>query len=232
MEALGYALEWVLVFILSTTLHEFAHAIAAKIGGDMTAYSAGQVSLNPAAHIRRQPFGMLILPLVSAVALGWPFGFASVPVDPSWAYKHPRKSAWVSAAGPAANLLLVVICGIIIKLLIAAGIFFEPQSVNLTSVVDAGQGQLVNGLAIFLSMMFTENIILFIFNLLPLPPLDGSSIISLFLPEETARRYGAVVSNPAFGIFGLFIAWQIGEPIIDVAFTAVLNTLYWGANFG
>ncbi len=101
-------LVWYVVFLFSTSLHEAAHAWAAQRGGDPTAYLGGQVSLDPRPHIRREPFGMLLLPLFTAVTSGWPIGYASAPYDPVWAANHPRRAAWMSLAGPAANLLLVL----------------------------------------------------------------------------------------------------------------------------
>ena len=79
MPELADAILFYVVFLFSTTLHEAAHAWVAKLGGDLTAYHGGQVSLDPMPHIRREPFGMVILPLLSAVTTGWPFGFASAP---------------------------------------------------------------------------------------------------------------------------------------------------------
>ncbi len=73
------------VFLVATTLHEAAHAWAALRGGDRTAYLGGQVSLDPLPHIRREPFGMVVLPLLSVVLMGWPFGFASAPYSVEWA---------------------------------------------------------------------------------------------------------------------------------------------------
>jgi hypothetical protein len=96
-------LVWYMVFLFSVTLHEAAHAWAAQRGGDPTAYLGGQVSLDPRPHIRREPFGMVILPLFTAITSGWPIGYASTPYDPVWALNHPRRAAWMSLAGPAAN---------------------------------------------------------------------------------------------------------------------------------
>ena len=76
------------VFLFSTTLHEAAHAWAALKGGDPTAHHGGQVTLAPWPHIRREPFGMVILPLITTAASGWPLGYASVPFDPRWAMLH------------------------------------------------------------------------------------------------------------------------------------------------
>ena len=85
-------LIYYLVFLFSTTVHEAAHAWAAKRGGDLTAYLGGQVSLDPRPHIKREPFGMVILPLLSVAISGWPFGFASAPYDPAWAMRYPHWS--------------------------------------------------------------------------------------------------------------------------------------------
>jgi hypothetical protein len=114
------AVVWYAVFLLSTTFHEAAHAWAARRGGDLTAYHGGQVSLDPRPHIRREPFGMVVLPVLSLAFSGFPFGFASTPYDPVWAERHPRRAAWMSLAGPAANLLLVVAAGLLARLGIAA----------------------------------------------------------------------------------------------------------------
>jgi hypothetical protein len=77
-----YPITWYVIFILSATIHEAAHALAAKLGGDLTAYLGGQVSLNPVPHIKREPFGMVIFPLISAFLIGWPFGYAKTPTTP------------------------------------------------------------------------------------------------------------------------------------------------------
>src|SRR6185436_16732180 len=107
MTNIADALTYFVVFLFSTTLHEAVHAWAAFRGGDPTAYHGGQVSLDPRPHIKREPFGMLILPLISSVTSGWPIGFASAPFDPTWALRHPRRAAWMALAGPGANLALV-----------------------------------------------------------------------------------------------------------------------------
>src|SRR4026208_1476601 len=107
MDQLVLAFGWYLVFLFSTTFHEAAHAWVAKLGGDLTAYHGGQVSLDPRPHIQREPFGMLILPLISTLISGGPFGVASAPYDPRWAMRYPRRAAWMALAGPTANLGLV-----------------------------------------------------------------------------------------------------------------------------
>ena len=90
------ALVFYVVFVFSVTFHEAAHAYVAMRGGDLTAYHGGQVSLSPLPHMRREPIGMLVLPIVTTLWSGMPFGFASAPYDPAWAERHPRR-----APGPA-----------------------------------------------------------------------------------------------------------------------------------
>jgi len=81
MPNLADALVYYVVFLFSTTLHEAAHAWAGHRQGDSTAFHGGQVSLNPLPHIRREPIGMVLLPVISAIVSGWPIGFASAPYD-------------------------------------------------------------------------------------------------------------------------------------------------------
>jgi Zn-dependent protease len=110
VDSLAEGLTAFVVFLFSTTLHEAAHAWAALRGGDPTAYRGGQVSLDPRPHIRREPLGLVVLPIITALVSGWPMGFASAPYDPQWAQRHPTRAALMSLAGPAANLALVCRC--------------------------------------------------------------------------------------------------------------------------
>ena len=100
--ALGLA--WYVVFVLSLSFHEAAHAFAAMKLGDKTAYYGGQVSLHPFAHIRREPIGMIVLPIISYILNGWMIGWASAPYDRAWAQRHPKREIMMAMAGPAANL--------------------------------------------------------------------------------------------------------------------------------
>src|SRR4030095_7440448 len=112
---LALGLVWFVVFLFFDTCHEAAHAWAAKLGGDLTAYHGGQVSLDPRAHIKREPIGMVVLPVVSALLSGWTMGFGSAPCEPQCAIRHPRRAAWMALAGPGANILLVLLAGIAIR---------------------------------------------------------------------------------------------------------------------
>src|ERR1041384_8448087 len=111
--AIGFV--WFLVFPFSTTVHEAMHALVAWKGGDPTAYHGGQVSLSPIPHIRREPIGMLVVPLLTSLTQGWAMGWASAPYDPYWAARHPRRAALMAAAGPAGNFLLALLAFAILK---------------------------------------------------------------------------------------------------------------------
>src|SRR5215212_946609 len=118
---------WYVVFLLSTTCHEAAHALISHRGGDPTAAHGGQVSLNPLPHIRREPFGMVLFPWLSFFAGGWMMGWASAPYDPRWAYQYPRRSGAMALAGPAANFALALLAGVLIRIGMAAGFFRLPE---------------------------------------------------------------------------------------------------------
>ena len=228
MPDLTNALVYYVVFLFSTTLHEAAHAWAAARGGDLTAYHGGQVSLDPIPHIKREPFGMLILPLISALATGWPFGYASAPYDPEWAMRHPKRAALMSLAGPAANLLLVVITAGLIRAGIAAGVFYAPSSIKFGEITASEAAGIWPALAVMASAFFSLNLLLFAFNLLPFPPLDGSGALPIFMSDETARKYQTFMwSNRAFGLLGLVVAWQLFKYVFDPVFFAAVNVLYY-----
>ena len=192
MDQLVLAFGWYLVFLFSTTFHEAAHAWVAQLGGDLTAYEGGQVSLDPRPHIRREPWGMVILPLISVLMFGWPFGFASTPYDPFWSRRYPRRAAWMSLAGPAANLLLVVAAGLILRFGMSLGYLEVPTRISLTRVMTGTSGYWAS-VAVLLSMLFVLNLILAVFNLLPVPPLRWQRCrVALLTPGS-----GGIVSKPA-----------------------------------
>ena len=233
MDQLATGFVYYVVFLFSTTAHEAAHAWAAKIGGDLTAYHGGQVSLDPRPHIKREPFGMVILPLLGILTSGWPFGFASAPYDLTWAMRHPRRAGWMAVAGPAANLTIVLVSGILVHVGIAIGAFHSPDSANFDRIVSASWGGSWPALAFVLSVLFSLNLMLAFLNLIPLPPLDGSAAVILGLPEETARRYQLMLmQSHAFGMVGLLVAWRVFDLLYDPIFITALNLLYPGAAYG
>jgi len=226
-EFLVLGLAWYVVLLFSTTCHEAAHALAAKLGGDLTAFHGGQVSLDPIPHIRREPFGMVVFPILSYALGGWMMGWASAPYDPLWAQRHPRRAAWMSLAGPAANLSLTLLAGLLIHIGIWIGVFNHPESANFTHMVDPAKAGAAGGAAFVLSILFSLNLILGLFNLLPLPPLDGFGAVGLLLQEDTASRFQALGQQiRAYSMIGLLLAWKLFDPLFDPILTLSLKALY------
>jgi Zn-dependent protease len=232
-DSLLLGVTWCVAFLLSTTCHEAAHALAAKLGGDLTAFHGGQVSLDPIPHIRREPFGMVVFPILSYFIGGWMMGWASAPYDPNWAERHPHRAAWMSLAGPGANLALAILAALSTHAGIWTGMFMPPDSASFAHVVSAIKPGAAEGAATFLSVMFSLNLLLGIFNLLPVPPLDGFGAIPLFLREDAARRFQNLGSQMrGFSMIGLMIAWKVFNPIFDPIFTLALRALYPGYDYG
>ena len=232
-DSLLLGVAWYVAFLLSTTCHEAAHALAAKLGGDLTAFHGGQVSLDPIPHIRREPFGMVIFPILSYIVGGWMMGWASAPYDPFWAHRHARRAAWMSLAGPGANFALTLLAGLSIHAGIWMGAFEHPHSAGFTSMVAAIRPGAAEGAATLLSVMFSLNLLLGVFNLLPIPPLDGFGAIGLLLREGAAQRLQELGTRMrGFSMIGLLVAWQIFNPIFDPIFTLALRALYPGHSYG
>lgn len=233
MPDLAQGLTYYVAFLLSATIHEAAHAWAAKLGGDLTAYHGGQVSLDPRPHIRREPFGMVVLPLLSVAVSGWPFGFASAPYDPKWALRYPNRAAWMALAGPGANLLLVAITFVMLRVGHAIGVFAAPASVRFGEVATATAGGVWPAVALVVGVFFSMNLVLAALNLIPVPPLDGSAAVPLLLPAAAATRYQQVLlGNPALGLVGMIVAWQLFGTVFRPIFLLAVNLLYPGTSYG
>jgi Zn-dependent protease len=233
-EVLALGALWYAVFVFSTTCHEAAHALAGHLLGDSTAYDGGQVTLNPLPHIRRAFFGMVVIPIASFLLSGFMIGFASAPYDPQWALRHPRRSAWMSLAGPAANLLIVILAGLGIRIGLAVGVFAAPDSPGFSAmtVPAEGAGTTVALLATGLSVAFALNLLLFVFNLLPVPPLDGSGALPLLMPQDLARKYMMFLfTNPMLAWMGILVAWRAFDYIFSPVFLWALRALYPGVGY-
>jgi len=226
-------ITWFLVFLFSTTLHEAGHALAALKLGDATAYQGGQVTLSPLPHVRREPFGMVVVPLLSFALSrgGWMMGWASAPYDPQWAHRYPRRAAIMALAGPAANLALVLVAALAVRVGMALGVYRAPESISFHSITGAVGPGFAAAAITPLSILFSLNLILCVFNLLPAPPLDGSAAIAIFMSDETARRYQAFLRQPMFSMLGILIAWRLFDPIFQPINLLALNLLYPGAGY-
>jgi Zn-dependent protease len=228
--AIGF-LEYV-VFLFSTTCHEASHALVAMRGGDTTALEGGQVSLSPLPHIRREPFGMVIMPLLGIATGTGLIGWASAPYNPEWAAQYPKRAALMSAAGPLANFTLALLAALTMRIGLAAGVFV-PSPAFYTHMVGAAQpGGFMEGVAAAVSVLFSLNILLGMFNLIPIPPLDGYGILGLFVSHQGALRLQQWrFQIRTFAIIGLVLAWQVFDYVFPPVFAAAGRILYYGYRF-
>lgn len=163
---------WVLPVIFAITVHEVAHGWVAKKFGDNTAYYQGRLTLNPIKHI--DWLGTIVLPgILLLTGSAFIFGWAKpVPVDPRY-FKNPRKDmAFVAVAGPLSNLLMAIGWALLTRL----GVLLNSEFVSLPLIYTG-----IAGISI--------NLILALINLLPIPPLDGSRIVTGLLPDRLAWQY-------------------------------------------
>ena len=230
-QALALFPVWYAAFRLSLTCHEAGHAMVARWGGDDTAYLSGQLSLNPWPHIRREPLGTVLVPILTYFtgSSRWMMGWASAPYDPHWEDRHPRRAALMSAAGPAANFILFALAFAILRFGLQAGVWTVPQDeISIDRLVAAAPGVagIVDAAGRFLSIVMGLNLILGVFNLLPFPPLDGISVIAGLAPPVRAL-YQKMRSIPALGIVGVIVAWRVSPyvvgPVLRAAVHALLN---------
>jgi Zn-dependent protease len=193
-----------IILIYSAILHEIAHGFVADRLGDPTARLSGRLTLNPIPHI--DPYMSVLLPLMLLLG-GSPilFGGAKpVPVDPFNLKEGKKDLALVSLAGPLTNILITVLFAVIIHALELTN-YFSPESIILQ----------------ILFIVVQINIVLAIFNLLPIPPLDGSKVFSVLLPDDMAKAY---LSLGQFGIFILFLL--LFFPIGPFSLQTLISYLY------
>lgn len=212
------ALLFYVVLLVSLVVHEAAHALFAYLGGDRTAYVGGQVTLNPIPHIQREPFGTVILPLLSLFMSSGRFcmGFAHAPYDPMWARFHPRRAALMAAAGPLANLTLAALAFVLIKILVAAdvanvtGQFLEID--RIVRPLDAPTGAVAAACRI-LSVFLGLNVLLATLNLYPVPPLDGAAVLEGLFPK-LGVVYDFIRREPTIMLLCMFGVWYTMGPVI------------------
>jgi len=231
MPNLSEMILWYLAFLAAIVTHEAAHAWAALHLGDKTASEGGQVTLDPTPHIRREPVGTVLVPIASFLLGGWMIGWASTPYDREWALHHPRSAALMALAGPLANLALVLASAFLIRLGMAFDIFFAPSQIGFAKLVASHLDGIWEGLAMLLSIFFSLNLILLIFNLLPFPPMDGSAIATLMMSRDAAQRFRGWIESPTVAFIGLMIAWNFFGKIFRTLHLLAVNLLYPGGGY-
>lgn len=207
LEIIRKALLWVIPIFVAVVFHEVAHGYAALKLGDTTARDSGRLTLNPISHI--DPMGTVIIPLL-LLAINSPFlfGYAKpVPVN-FFRLRNPKRDmVLVAAAGPATNFMIAVVAAILIR-----AIFIIYPAVDLSSQAGFPQSLITTGVTILL-YTYILSVILGIFNLTPVPPLDGGRIVVGLLPDNAAKSYSRV--EP----FGIFI-------VIGLLFLTPLNKVF------
>jgi len=190
--------------LIALTFHEFAHAYVAFRMGDPTAKYMGRLTLNPLAHL--DPLGTIMIFLIH-------FGWAKpVPVDTRYLGNPKRDMMWISAAGPLMNMALALVSGILIRIIIAAGL------VNGHPTGTAGMAfqMLYYSLYINLALAF--------FNLIPIPPLDGSKILGGLLPHRYAPTLYLIESRGPMVLFGIIMfGWITGFNVLGVVIGPFIN---------
>ena len=190
MPDIGQLLILLPALLFSLTIHEMAHAVTADWFGDPTARRLGRISLNPAVHI--DPVGSLLLPLFGILAGGFVFGWAKpVPVNPANLKNHRRDFLVIAAAGPASNIFLAVAASL------------------LLGAVPDGSGAVGGATGVLATFGFTMlqlNVLLAVFNMLPVAPLDGGNVLAGLLPESLAAGYDRLVRPYGFIILIVLMA--------------------------
>jgi len=222
-------LVWYVVFLFATTMHEAMHSFASAWGGDNTAYASGQATLNPVPHIQRSPVGMVVVPLLSfffslyQYGTGFMIGWASAPFNPYWAARYPKRSFVMSLAGPLSHLLPTALSFLFMYIGLRNGFFGYPDGDMFP--VSGGGDSLSWSLALFLNIVFRLNLLLLIFNLMPLPPLDGSEVWYLFMKREEDRlRWRHYASTYSF--LGLLVAWKYFPEVYWPVYMYLQRVLY------
>lgn len=198
--------------VVAVILHEISHGVVALWFGDDTAKRAGRLTLNPIPHI--DPFGSIILPAMGALT-GLPvIGFAKpVPVNPSRLRRPRRDMLFVSLAGPTTNFLLALIAAFVAR-------YMYAQGRGLGGAIDSSTGDLLLEIVFYFALI---NLLLGLFNLLPIPPLDGSALVERILPADWLphwyrfRPYGILV------LFGLVFFTGVIDTIIQPFFDALYD---------
>jgi Zn-dependent protease len=225
------AVFYIAILIMSVVIHEVSHGFAAEYFGDKTARFAGRLTLNPIRHL--DLFGSVLLPMIMYYSFGFVFGWAKpVPYNPENLSDRKWGTIWVAAAGVLANFFIAVFFGIGSRLIpIAHEVkqsilisFLSHNNTELSSLLSAG---LMPKMFLIFFMIILVNLALAIFNLVPIPPLDGSKILFSFLPSR-ASSFVFAYEQYSLIVLIIFIAFfsQYLFPILSFLFTFITGLAF------
>ena len=220
---IGNLIIWFIVLLFSLSFHEAAHAWTSERFGDDTGRLQGRITLNPIAHI--DLIGTIVFPLLSATVgiplLGWA---KPVQTNPLLWRDKTKANIMVSAAGPISNFILATIAFVIVKALMMGGVLYLNGGYYTLVKAADGQPAFMAPLAVFLSVMLLLNVLLGVFNFIPVPPLDGSHVLEEILPSGMAEAYYQI--RP-FGFILLYLLMFLGvfNAILQPVYSAVLYLL-------
>lgn len=192
--------------IVAIILHELSHGVAALFCGDDTAKRSGRLTLNPVRHI--DPFGSIILPAMMLLSTGSAFGYAKpVPVNPTKMRRPREQMLWVGLAGPASNLILMTFAALFARSMV-------PSQLPTDALGYLEPSLLALPLQILLTFAVV-NLLLAVFNMLPIPPLDGSSLIERIMPTTWLPRWYQYRQYGFLVLFGLLFWTNFFGRIFD-----------------
>ncbi|MBF0265138.1 MAG: site-2 protease family protein [Gammaproteobacteria bacterium] len=200
---------WILPVLFAITIHEVAHARVAYYFGDESVKLAGRLSLNPFKHI--ELLGTILIPLIMVLVVGFAIGWAKPVMIDIRKLRNPDKNIpWIALAGPMSNFVMAIMWALVLRLIFEMDV--RPEWV-LFLVYMSIAGVLINS-------------ILMVFNLLPIPPLDGSKVIMPFLPKNFARIYASFSPYGFYLIIALMLLGLLGiilNPLINNILTLLIN---------